>query len=69
MNNDESAENSEIFINALDILKLEHTESLLQIGLPQFDSLFCGGIAAGTFLEIVGQSSTGKSQLWLVFFS
>lgn len=51
---------------AVDLHHLEQNEEVLKTGLPPLDKLFGGGVHPGTFMEIVGLSSTGKSQLWLV---
>ncbi|VBB30696.1 unnamed protein product [Acanthocheilonema viteae] len=50
-------------INAYDLYKLEQTDELLETGLQSLDALLDGGISPGTFLEIVGLSASGKSQL------
>ncbi|CAG9529503.1 unnamed protein product [Cercopithifilaria johnstoni] len=50
-------------ISAYDLYKLEQADELLTTGLQSLDALFGGGILPGTFLEIVGLSASGKSQL------
>ncbi|KAM3722898.1 DNA repair protein [Dirofilaria immitis] len=50
-------------INAYDLYKLEQADELLETGLHSLDTLLGGGISPSTFIEIVGLSGTGKSQL------
>lgn len=54
------------FITGDVLLEKENEEEILSTGVIQLDTLLGGGITAGTFLEIVGLSSAGKSQLWFV---
>uniref|UniRef100_F1L9H0 DNA repair protein RAD51 homolog 3 n=1 Tax=Ascaris suum TaxID=6253 RepID=F1L9H0_ASCSU len=51
------------FITGDVLLEKENEEEILSTGVIQLDTLLGGGITAGTFLEIVGLSSAGKSQL------
>lgn len=50
--------------NAFDLHKLEEADELLQTGLASLNALFGGGIPPGSFLEVIGVSSAGKSQFW-----
>lgn len=51
-------------LNARELLELELGEQCFSTGVSEIDKLFGDGIPSGTFFEIVGCSSTGKTQLW-----
>lgn len=55
-------------ISAYDLYKLEEMDEKLETGLQSLDELLGGGISPSTFLEIVGLSSSGKSQFWFDLF-
>ena len=54
------------FRTAEELLKLVLSEETTPTGISEMDTLFGDGIPMATFVEFVGSSSTGKTQMWSV---